>query len=985
MKKFLFIVLYLFLQGICFDNAFANDIDSIIYKADSLYYICGNDSLACEYIEDAFLRVENNDSMQYAILLDSWAHYACDIYTEEAIGRAEEAMAMLECDSLSIDYANCLSILGYCYSIIEIDSLKNRRLAEDYCRRAISILRQVTADDNEDLLSAISHLSGALWETGKYQKSIEAADSVINIIQPMIENMDSLLDKEQYLIRYKILEALSLAYHNKAVALFFQGKYNESVYYDRMNIQMRYDTWGRNPYYATSLYNMAYSEEKIGDYESAYHHYAESYNTFLECGQLDTKDIIDYYCHFVELELKSNRLFEARRDFSVILELHDLYDFSINTHLHARVLNVAAQYWSYIGDYPRLSAIFDESYELNKGDCLDDDIHVHFLLLSCNASLAHETSMSFQEHYEELYGSKHIFALTNLPNVVKTSLAVGDWDKADSIATCFVYRTRECIKQLFPFMTPDSRELFISNNCKLLFSYVPYVFNLTRRDNFSQTLYDLTLLRKGILLRTEQEIDNIIKQSNNREAEGLYHDILDNMGILRQSTSPEYSDSISFIISSMQKEIQELIPSLKDMNNCYDVSWTDIKNELNEDEVAVEFLDIVDAQTGNKSCKALIVTSDCERPYYVDLFNETDLMNIDKDDYYSTYYLFALIWDPIEARFLRDQDKNNIKKVYFSPSSLISQIALESLLDYEGNRVSSKREYYRVSSTRELLQRNNTAEVQDAVVYGGLKYDANKDDLADANIQYGSFNNMRSVAPIEIFDSLSINRGGVQYLPATKEEAHQIAGILSKKQVNCRLFEDIYGTEESFMNMNGKSPGILHIATHGFYWSASEQDSIKAKRALMIPQYGLSNEEKALSRSGLLLSGANNVLMGNNIPETMQDGILTAQEISKIDLSGLDLVVLSACETGLGDIKDGEGIMGLQRGFKKAGAKSLIMSLWEVDDVATQMLMTEFYKQYLNGIPMSQSLLNSQRYVESQKGFEDPEYWAGFILLDGLN
>ena len=114
------------------------------------------------------------------------------------------------------------------------------------------------------------------------------------------------------------------------------------------------------------------------------------------------------------------------------------------------------------------------------------------------------------------------------------------------------------------------------------------------------------------------------------------------------------------------------------------------------------------------------------------------------------------------------------------------------------------------------------------------------------------------------------------------------------------------------------------------------------------------------------------------------DGCLTASEISQMDLYNTDLAVLSACQTGLGKI-EADGVFGLQRGFKMAGVNSLMMSLWEVDDDATQLLMTEFYRNYVNGMTKMDALLNAQKVVRVTPGFEDPEYWAAFILLDALN
>ena len=149
----------------------------------------------------------------------------------------------------------------------------------------------------------------------------------------------------------------------------------------------------------------------------------------------------------------------------------------------------------------------------------------------------------------------------------------------------------------------------------------------------------------------------------------------------------------------------------------------------------------------------------------------------------------------------------------------------------------------------------------------------------------------------------------------------------------------------------------------------------------------MTEEDKALTRSGLYFAGVNTTLSGEEMPDYLDDGILTAQEISELDLRGTDLVVLSACQTGLGDLK-GDGVFGLQRGFKKAGVRSILMSLWKVDDNATELLMVEFYRNYFSGVSKTQSLKNAQKFVrdysdtEGNKLYENPYYWAGFVLLD---
>ncbi|MBO7134465.1 MAG: CHAT domain-containing protein, partial [Bacteroidales bacterium] len=118
------------------------------------------------------------------------------------------------------------------------------------------------------------------------------------------------------------------------------------------------------------------------------------------------------------------------------------------------------------------------------------------------------------------------------------------------------------------------------------------------------------------------------------------------------------------------------------------------------------------------------------------------------------------------------------------------------------------------------------------------------------------------------------------------------------------------------------------------------------------------------------------------LPEGIEDGILTAKEISFMDLRKTDLVVLSACQTALGEIT-GEGVFGLQRGFKKAGARTIIMSLWPVDDNATLLMMTEFYTNLTKGMSKREAFLAAQNKVKTTTGFENPRYWAAFIMLDG--
>ena len=276
-----------------------------------------------------------------------------------------------------------------------------------------------------------------------------------------------------------------------------------------------------------------------------------------------------------------------------------------------------------------------------------------------------------------------------------------------------------------------------------------------------------------------------------------------------------------------------------------------------------------------------------------------------------------------------------------------------------------------------MAEKKNERRYDHAVLYGGLRYDVDKDVLI-AESRSGDYHPTSTSRAFTAENS----RYGVKYLPGTLKEVEDISQNFSNKP---RLITDINGTEESFKSLAGSSIDIIHLATHGFFWS--EDDARKRNYVTFLNpgnRAKQSDEDKALTRSGLFFSGANIGLQGKTLPDDVEDGVLTALELSNMNLGHVDMVVMSACESGLGETS-GEGVFGLQRGFKLAGANTLLMSLWKVDDAATQILMTEFYRNYLSGKTKQESLRLAQQSLRDNANYSDPQYWAAFILLDGLN
>jgi CHAT domain-containing protein len=199
---------------------------------------------------------------------------------------------------------------------------------------------------------------------------------------------------------------------------------------------------------------------------------------------------------------------------------------------------------------------------------------------------------------------------------------------------------------------------------------------------------------------------------------------------------------------------------------------------------------------------------------------------------------------------------------------------------------------------------------------------------------------------------------------------------LRGKGLNAYLLTQNDANEESFKALDSNAPELIHIATHGFYIPQEEDVTSSFFKGL----HSYTQKDYSMLYSGLLFAGGNNAWTGKEIEEGVEDGILTTDEISRLDLRGNKLIVLSACDTGLGDIDNVDGVFGLQRGLKRAGVKTILMSLWKVPDEETKELMTIFYRKLLEGNSPRRSLELAQEHIKNSG--KSPYYWAGFLLLD---
>lgn len=615
-------------------------------------------------------------------------------------------------------------------------------------------------------------------------------------------------------------------------------------------------------------------------------------------------------------------------------------------------------------------------------------------------------------YLKETFGESYLKYQDFLRNLTLFHIDAEHWADAAKYASLSVRGLRKIIYSNFPYMTSKERYLFLNRYQNYLQDILPNLCLKMKTDSLlSGVLYDAQLLNKGLLLASEIELKQFLMENNEQEAAILIDSITQIKNQLNnayQITSPQHNDSL---LRAQRNKMEHLEKQLVKMSRTYgdfiapmNKNWKDIWKELGPEELAIEFIQ-APAEDNNNQYAALLLNKNMSSPELITLTDEKNIESIGSQRYYSTTALYSLLWGKILSAYPM------VKKIYFSPAGILHNIAIEYLPNSDSTYVNEKISFYRLSSTRELAMNRRENTNKKVSLYGGLQYDLEEKELLTEQKSYGDIQRGYSLN-VDI-DSLSL-RGSASYLPATKDEVTEIKTVLSRLPYDIKLYIGEKGTEASFKHLSGGRNNIIHVASHGFYFS--EQETRKKRKLLFLNSDNnfISKEDKALTRSGLLLSGANYVLKGGKLSPEIEDGILTAQEISMLDLRGLELAVLSACQTGLGEIK-GDGVFGLQRGFKKAGTNTILMTLWKVDDKATQLFMSYFYRNLLDGNSKQDALSKAQhdlreyeieKEISENKGrrplsahsrsqetpkikikikpYRNPIYWAGFILLDAI-
>lgn len=596
-----------------------------------------------------------------------------------------------------------------------------------------------------------------------------------------------------------------------------------------------------------------------------------------------------------------------------------------------------------------------------------------------------------------------------------------DYKNAVSYYQQYLQTIREAVREEFRFENENERMHTWSEEASTIAELQGLLVELPDslekyRGDLASLMYDAELLSKGILLNSSIEFEKLLADKNDSHLTAIYRQSKTNRSEIERLRHETSSDKDMEKILKLTQENQRLQTQLnqgfhemEDFTRYISYTWKDVQTRLKDDDLCIEFSSVnLGFSDDDTHMVALLLTKDMARPEAVVLWNEEELIDCDYNELTgqliitsitgrsvkellnearaklnsasdirmkpekalyldllehkvdTTKGVFApLLLPMVKYRDLLQQDSvmfikpevgeivwgqlspflQGKRRVFFSADGILNNIGIEYLL-LDGKPLSEQFEVYRLSSTKELCYKRERSKVSKVALFGDINYNE-KGMVSDA-----TKNTITSLRGSE----------GLADLSNTLREINEIEKILNNKGVkNIAKIHDVEASKAVFLGLTDTKIDLLHVATHGMY---------KDKK----------KESDAESMQNSLLAFAE-----ANIDST---NFVSAAEISQMNLRQCDLAVLSACETGLGKL-GGDGVFGLQRGFKNAGVHTLLMSLKNVYDDSTADLMISFYKYLMSGSTKSDALVKAQQDIRN-KGFKDPKYWATFILLDAF-
>jgi hypothetical protein len=618
-------------------------------------------------------------------------------------------------------------------------------------------------------------------------------------------------------------------------------------------------------------------------------------------------------------------------------------------------------------------------------------------------------------------GEQHLNYISCIDNMSEIYLKKGDFNGTSSLILESLILRINGLKTNFEWLSENEKKHFWGKNTYFfqnLNSFSVLCQNSIPQANI--TSYSSNLISKSLLLETSRELDQAIAQSSDEELKIQFSEMKQLRKLYSKmqsegSENKEIMERYKTQADSLDKILVNKLGEYAASKRKFEITWKNVQSSLTSSDAAIEFARYYDDKDSSYNYMALVVRPDYEYPKLVKLGEENNIRTAAQNKDFSS--LYDMVWKDLDTLLA------GVQTVYYSPVGELNNVSFSAMCFEAGDSVLAtlaqnrgavikldaekkqscnavlldKYTLHQLTTTRYLADGTlNKAKPLNISVslYGGINYDeipsmgdtisaemTNEDYALQLNLSKSNQNAERNRSRGKQRSSSSYGKK-MDLLPGTKEEVSNISNLVAKDQWKVQTRSDNQAGEYQFKKeLENNSPGVLHIATHGFAFP----DEAKKETSMMSMEkestYKVS--EDPMVRCGLMLGGSNISWTGNPqkmIEQTGDDGILTAAEVANLDLSNTKLVVLSACETGLGKIEGSEGTFGLKRGFKLAGVEQMIVSLWSVPDKETMELMTLFYTDLTKTLNPVISFSNAQKEMRVRYPTE-PEKWAGFVLV----
>jgi CHAT domain-containing protein/tetratricopeptide (TPR) repeat protein len=914
------------------------------------------------------------------------------------------------------ELAESLNDLGIIY-----DELGRYAESEPLYKRALAIREKVLGPEDSDVATTLNNLANLYHDQTRYTESEPLYKRALEIHEKLggPESTDVALD----------LSNLGMLYNA-------QGRYGEQEQLTKRALAIYEKALGpEHPSVATVLNNLANLYQGQGRYGEAEALYKRALAIDEKALGPDHPDLACALNNLGDLYVVVGRYAEAEPIEKRVLAIREkaFGPEHIDVAMSLNNLGLLYQDERRLGEaeplYKRAIAIQEKVLGLNHPQLATSFSNLAGLYAELERyAEAEPLSKRALEIDEKALGPDHPqVAMEDLYDLAELYYAEGHPEQAEQLLQRSLGILRGRFEYSFAYMSEKDRLQFSATARNLFLLYFSLALVQRERDAaVAGRMYDLLLWQKGLVGTSVATLRAEVAASGDPQAVRLFETLTQKksessrLAATRPDGWQEARKRIDAEANDLEQQLARRVSSVAEHKSLARTTWQDVQKALKPGDAAVEIVRFPFRDAKKKSTDkadktyyiALVVRPGNSQPALVQLGEAREF----EGESFSAYRvevgirktnatiaeavaapspwraLYDAMWKPLEAPL------GDAKRIYVSVDGVLNEIPLGVLQGADGRRVMEKYDFRVVSSTRELLRAAHHATNNTAILVGNPRFLMSGEEL---QVAVNHFRGVGNQAPEMLLASAvlpaspaggALSRavtergacnppppeGGVLCpLPGTATEVRSIAELLSEKDWQVSSYQGEQALEE--VVKKAASPRVLHLATHGFFLPDEQAKSGESAKGQG------SGADDPMLRSGLFFAGADRTLNMETPLEGMENGVLTAYEVTSLNLQGTELVVLSACETARGHVQYGEGVFGLGRALQEAGAEAVLMSLWSVPDQETQELMTQFYTNWLSGMDKPEALRRAEiaerDAVKKRYGKDLPYYWGAFILV----